>query len=566
MAEIAGLAIGIVALLDTCVTTCTLISKANSFTNDLEFLRIGILWEESRLRDWASKWELGDEGGQSRATNLRSASLLIEEAKSMSVELSLIADTLRSTEVLLKRCQEMLTQYQSRHNSQGHSFKKVLKPVFSTKARVQWSMIDVTTFRALVTDLEKQNDRLHRLQPSANSTSREIQRITATSRTMVSIEQLGIQPDSQALDPYPEIKQLLFMRSEQSRTEAAGRNWIRAAELHVRQAEYKIQYDAKSASNTRAVGRFGDANDEVLIEWKYYVGSDSDSKDLTVTRTERIAELLAAKGKLPGFRILDCVGWFVEENKHRCGIMFSIPRPLPRANSDRSGSVHCLSLLDLIRAKTKPTLRDRFRIAYLLATSVMELHLAHWLHKSISSENVIFFATEGSSGADVIQSVNFTEPYFASFGLARPDHHQALSSIAMSANPVNKAYQHPDYAAKTVVSSSDTVHVPRYHRVYDVYSLGCVLLEVGLWTSLGDLGWDKWDQTNEHEKWRQALRDITTKYVAYHAGPIYHGIISTCLDIEVPADATGEQEGITGESSRQGLGLEIVRDLNSLLV
>lgn len=566
MADIAGLAIGIVALLDTCVTTCTLISRANNFTTDLEFLRIGILWEESRLRDWAKKWELGDESGQSRAIDLKSASLLIAESKSMSVELSLISDTLKSTEALLKRCQEMLTQYQPRNSSQGHGFKKVFKPVSSAKAKIQWSMIDVTTFRTLVTDVEKQNDRLHRLQPRANSTSREIQRITATSRTMASIEQLGIQPDSQALDPYPEIKQLLFMRSEQSRTESAGRNWTRAAELYVKQAEYKIQYDAKSASNNRAVGSFGKTHDEVLIEWKYYVGSDFDSKDLAVTRTERIAELLATKSKLPGFRILDCVGWFVEENRHRCGIMFRIPRPLPQANGDKSGSVHCFSLLDLIRARTKPTLRDRFRIAYLLATSVMELHLANWLHKSINSENVIFFATEGSKGASAVQGVNFTEPYFASFGLARPDHHQALSSIAMSANPVNKAYQHPDYAAKTVVSSSATVHIPRYHQVYDVYSLGCVLLEISVWTSLGDLGWDKWDQTKEHGKWRQALREIAMKYVAYHAGPIYHEIVSTCLDIEVPADTNGEQEGSAGKSSQQAFWLNVIGKLDTILV
>lgn len=182
-------------------------------------------------------------------------------------------------------------------------------------------------------------------------------------------------------------------------------------------------------------------------------GSDSNSKDLAVSRTERIADLLAAKGKLPRFRIFDCVGWVVEENEHRCGIMFSIPRPVPELGGDKTGFVHCFSLLDLIRAKTKPTLRERFRIASLLATSVLELHLAKWLRKSISSESIIFFATADSKGANAIQGVNFTEPYFASFDLAHPDDHQAISSIAMSANPINKAYQHPDYAAKTVSSS-----------------------------------------------------------------------------------------------------------------
>ena len=61
------------------------------------------------------------------------------------------------------------------------------------------------------------------------------------------------------------------MRSEQSRTEATGRNWTRAVDLLVKQVEYKIEYDASSDSTTRSVGRFGKAHDEVLIEWKYYV-------------------------------------------------------------------------------------------------------------------------------------------------------------------------------------------------------------------------------------------------------------------------------------------------------
>ena len=148
------------------------------------------------LLNWAKTWELGDGGARSASTELTSASFLIEEAKMMSIELSLISDTLKSSEKLLKKCQQMLAQYQPQDPSSSHSFKKVLKPVSSAKSRIQWSMKDVTRFRSLVADFEKQNERLNRLQPRTRSTSQEIQRITAVLGTIASIEQLGIQPDS----------------------------------------------------------------------------------------------------------------------------------------------------------------------------------------------------------------------------------------------------------------------------------------------------------------------------------------------------------------------------------
>lgn len=566
MADIAGLAIGIVALVDTCVTICGLISRAKHLPEDLEFLRIGILWEESRLKDWAKKWELGEIVSNGRPANLQSATLLIEEAKLMSIELDLILETLNSTEALLKRCQEMVTRHQPRDTSRSVMLMRVIKPLSSAKSKVQWSVIDSATFHKLVADLEKQNDRLHRLQPRVNSTSREVQRITTTSRTIASLNQLGIEPDYQALNCYPEIKQLLSMRKEQNRTEAAGRNWVRSGNLHIEQAEYKVQYDSRFSTTARAVGTFTKSKDPVLIEWKYYVGSDSDSKDMALSRTERIAELLAATGKPSGFRILDCVGWFVDETKHRCGIMFSIPQNPQRKEGNEKGSLRCFSLSDLIRARTRPTLRERFRLAYLLTTSLLELHLANWLHKNFNSDNVVLFVDDISKESDIVQKVDFTAPYVASFGLSRPDHHLEVSSIAMSATPVNKAYQHPEYSAKTVCNSSSAVQIPRYTKLYDIYSLGCVLLEISLWTTLGDLGWDAKDYSNDLGGWQRRLRELVTTNVAFHAGPVYRDIVLSCLDAETPRNVNGSAKEADVDTSAEALGWDIICKLDQLSV
>lgn len=566
MTEAVGLAIGIVALVDTCVTTCGLISSAKHFPEDFEVQRVGFLWGESRLRDWAKKWEL-HYSGNIRTADLQSAKLLVEEAKMQAVDLDLINATLESTEKLLKRCQDLLDRHTPQNSDPTPTtIDKFRKSVSSGKSRVQWSVVDATTLRTLVGDLEMLTNGLNRVQPQANSTSIEIQRLTAASRTMATLDQLGIIPDYQALNGYPEIKQLFLMRSEHSRTETVGRSWTRSKDLQVTKSEYNVWYDSVTSGSARGPGLFGSSGDAVLIEWKYYIGSDPESKELALSRTERIAELLAVEGKPRGFRILDCVGWFLDGSHSRCGIMFSIPRHVEMKARDAGGRIRCLSLSDLIAQRTKPTLRERFRLAYFLTMSLVELHLAKWLHKNFSSDNIIFFAAGKPNDADLAKNlgVDFTAPYVASFGLARPDQHDAVSSLAMASAPVNKAYQHPDYSPRTVDSGDSSIPMARYHKAYDIYSLGCVLLEISIWKPLAELGWASF--TDNPRGWKDRLLYVTDKNVAFHAGPIYEDIVLSCLNSEANIGLEAGDGGTTRSGSAETFGWDVLRKLDQLSV
>ncbi|ORY19434.1 hypothetical protein BCR34DRAFT_552052 [Clohesyomyces aquaticus] len=500
---------------------------------------------------------------------LASTKSLVEEAKAENLDLQLVEAVLRSAVSLLKRGQQMMDQYNPKESSsQLAAVKNALR---TTASRVSWSVSDSTTFRAIVSDFEKQNSRLHRLQPRSNPVSADVQRIATASATIASLDRQGQRPDAQALHQYPEIGGVFAMRKQQDRTEATGRSWVRYNSLQVEQFEYKVWYDRMSGSTARTLGTFvkaaGSPKQDVLIEWKYYVGSDPISKDYALSRAERISERLSGTDKPPSFRILDCVGWFVEESRNRCGIMFTLPKNLSHRVSGMGDGVGCATLSDLIHSKTRPFLQNRLRLALLLTSSLLNLHLARWLHKNISSENIIFYADKANGDQEWMKKIDITRPYIASFGLARPDQSFEQSEIAASSNAVQRAYQHPDYLHGTMKnnpSGEATIQVPRYHQAYDVYSLGCVLLEIGLWKPLSSLGWRD-GYSNDLRKWRSVLMGATSHNVPFLVGSSYEEIVLSCLSVSAEEDEAGNVNA-DAEGSMEAFCWDVVRKLDGLRV
>ncbi len=90
--------------------------------------------------------------------------------------------------------------------------------------------------------------------------------------------------------------------------------------------------------------------------------------------------------------------------------------------------------------RSKPSLGDRFKLAYDLAVSVLEFHKVGWMHKSISGLNVVFFGAEKVRARDWLR-----EPYVIGFNHSRPDDPQAFtegltrrSSSVFYQNPVTR--------------------------------------------------------------------------------------------------------------------------------
>ena len=117
MADMAGLALSIITLVDTCLTITKLFSTARSFSTEAETLRLGLMREEGRLKTWARSWGIPSDGSlnASAIQEGEATRLLLEEAENASLDLSAVRRTLDNMFELLSAGSTM----QNRHGEQG---------------------------------------------------------------------------------------------------------------------------------------------------------------------------------------------------------------------------------------------------------------------------------------------------------------------------------------------------------------------------------------------------------------------------------------------------------------
>ncbi|MCJ1458796.1 hypothetical protein MMC28_009170 [Mycoblastus sanguinarius] len=202
-----------------------------------------------------------------------------------------------------------------------------------------------------------------------------------------------------------------------------------------------------------------------------------------------------------------------------------------------------ISLKHFMRAKRRPFLGELFNLARGLVHCILKFHKTNWLHKNISSYNIIFFNTEqpleqetrsetsppplpqeripshqqkGKAGflkkrftkttssrtlevenndARKVSTstssfpalampmkvkenitVDVTAWYLIGFNHSRQNTPKALTQ-GPSTDPQQIYYQHPNYTQGISFSP-----------LFDYYSLGLVLLEIGLWKPLSHMG------------------------------------------------------------------------------
>lgn len=117
--------------------------------------------------------------------------------------------------------------------------------------------------------------------------------------------------------------------------------------------------------------------------------------------------------------------------------------------------------------KNEIDLGNKFLIAQVLVQSLHELHVANWLHKAICSENVLFIRQSGASGPR--GQISASSVYLAGYEFSRPG--RLRDPTQPAGDVVRSVYAHPAYRGGDI----------KYRRLFDIYGLGVVLLEIGLW-------------------------------------------------------------------------------------
>lgn len=214
-------------------------------------------------------------------------------------------------------------------------------------------------------------------------------------------------------------------------------------------------------------------------------------KIISRSRIQTIALLLNKSAKIPkGCCTHPCIG-IVPETSGTQGLVFELPQST--TETDPPPEEPYFSLHELLPNMSKkpvslyePYLQHRFSLASDLCSAFLIFNSAAVVHKRFSSHDVVFShplerLTTSSPGLQnpVITGFGFSGPVDDGFCSISID---AIPSVAIS-NDALAALESSLYAHHSVIGRCPVSFRPKF----DIYSLGLVLLEIGLWTRLEEL-------------------------------------------------------------------------------
>ena len=252
---------------------------------------------------------------------------------------------------------------------------------------------------------------------------------------------------------------------------------------------------------------------KILVEWRDYGRILTSDKDMKVTQSQvetmyrRIQALVTMlrKPMSTNLQRLECLGAFHKPQDSRFGMVYSLPE-----QTSVPTRLHYLLRGGGAKGITPPHIGQRFHLAKSLAVSLQNVHLCGWLHKDLSSYNIIFL--------DLPEQMNANQwmPYLIGFQYSREDSENAFTS-AFDSNSDAREYQHPDYRAR----------LRSFQKGFDYYSLGLVLLEIAAWECLSSVYNTKLD-LSPRELQEQYIRICETK-ILERMGPTYCEATKVCL-------------------------------------
>ena len=301
-----------------------------------------------------------------------------------------------------------------------------------------------------------------------------------------------------------------------------------------------------------------------IVEIRHYSSRTKPQQRETLKRrVELLTENLHQSSRLADFSILDCIGYLEDEENFHFGVAFSYPKD----GADQT----VLSLKDRMNQdRSKGAVRDldaRLEVASVLTRTFWRLHVVGWLHKSFRSDNVLFFET-----SDVAEG-RLAQPYVCGFDFSRQDSPTELTEnvptvLASQSYDVEQSlYKHPDLdrrqpvvplpddtddeiAAKRV-AALELAREFRYRKAYDIYSLGIVLLEIGLWYPITSMY--KTSGVRTVVDFRPKL-DSFVEELRYRVGRKYYIVVKKCLSGSfLPEDIApedSENESTDAEGTR----------------
>ena len=267
-------------------------------------------------------------------------------------------------------------------------------------------------------------------------------------------------------------------------------------------------------------------------------------------RTENLTRVLNSDLKALDVAVLHCIG-YLDQSSTVTGYAFRVP---PEANPRQKPITLHQLLTNVTKTSDVPDLGDRFELAKVLVTTVFEILNIGWLHKNIRKssiqrilrkdmplttlepKNVLFWPKKGTK-----DRWDLSKPYLVGFDISRPNQPGEMSEKPLS-DPDDDIYRHPDY--RTHNSRS-------FLPSFDMYSLGIILFEIGMWRTVGYQGTRRTVNSSRpsletHKSdpnfIEKVVMDGPVMDLKRHMGARYRDAVLACLSQEF--DAIWDQERV----------------------
>ncbi|RAL15120.1 uncharacterized protein BO97DRAFT_421912 [Aspergillus homomorphus CBS 101889] len=292
-------------------------------------------------------------------------------------------------------------------------------------------------------------------------------------------------------------------------------------------------YEQVAAStNSRAVGRMPtsaspflqgtkDSSVTILVEYTPMMleasGPGSSPEKKRLDHVHQTLEQLVQNARVSHLGLMKFLGYYVDMPNSRYAFIYQMPVdyfPFLRNPTDLLNGLKPRTLVSMFQAGDDyqvPNLETRFRLAYDLLMAVLQLRSQNLVHGNINSSNVLIFpGLTTSNSNEVGLTENLRRPYLTSFS--------HFSGSGPSSEPLSSSmYRHPDDKRSTDDDAA---------WAYDLYSLGLVLLEIGLWNPISRI----WKMKYNNSIFKQRIENVYLQKLGPKCGSAYLHVVQLCLD------------------------------------